>query len=192
MQTPKDYILFILNFIRCIPHLILFFFHKNRSVIQADVKAALKSEDRNYNQVIGLIYLLAFSKHYRNLFYFRTRPYSSLLYMICPQMSHLYIRTKEIGEGMCLIHAFSTEIGAKSIGNNCVIYQQVTIGGDKHGIPVIGDNVTIYSAAVIVGKVTIGNNVVVGANSTVITDVPSNSTVLPGSSKIMRWRTNPE
>ena len=39
----------------------------------------------------------------------------------------------------------------------------------------------------IFGKITIGNNVVIGANATVYKDVPDNSTVLPGSSKIMRW-----
>ena len=103
-------------------------------------------------------------------------------------MPNIFIVTKQIGEGMALVNGFSTTIGAKSIGKNCKIYQQVTIGSYKNGYPTILDNVTIYAGAVIFGKVTIGNNVIVGANATVFTDVPDNCTILPGSSKIMRWK----
>jgi serine O-acetyltransferase len=188
MKTTKEYLLLIFGCIWCFPHLVLYWLHHNKNLVQSDIRAALKSEEKEYSDALGLIHLLTFSKHFRNLFYYRTRPWSPFLRVLCPQMSHLYIRTWKIGGGLCLIHAFSTEIGALSIGTNCTIYQQVTIGGDKHGIPIIGDNVTIYSGAVIVGKVTIGNNVVVGANSTVYIDVPDNSTVLPGSSKVMRWK----
>jgi serine O-acetyltransferase len=98
------------------------------------------------------------------------------------------VESKQIGEGMIIIHGFSTAIGAESIGKNCIIYQQVTIGATKDGFPTILDNVTIYAGAVIIGKITIGNNVVVGANATVFNDVPDNCTVLPGSSRVMKWR----
>ncbi len=71
-----------------------------------------------------------------------------------------------------------------TIGKNCTIFHQVTIGsntadGSKHtGFPVIGDNVMIGAGAKIIGGVKIGNNVRIGANCVVVEDVPDNATVV--------------
>lgn len=56
------------------------------------------------------------------------------------------------------------------IGKNCMIGSCVTIGGrGKHyEVPVIGDNVQISTGSKILGPVHIGDNVVIGANSTVL------------------------
>lgn len=67
--------------------------------------------------------------------------------------------------------------GAK-IGKNCTIFQQVTIGQNSKGHPIIGDNVFIGAGARIIGKVTIGDNVKIGANAVVINDIPSNCTAV--------------
>lgn len=61
------------------------------------------------------------------------------------------------------------------IGDNCVIYQHVTIGAGKDGYPTIGNNVTIYSNTVIIGNIKIGDNTIIGACSFVNTDVPANT-----------------
>ncbi len=45
------------------------------------------------------------------------------------------------------------------------------------GKPVIGDNVRIYTGAVVAGAIRIGNNVTISANSLVTTDIPDNSFV---------------
>ena len=50
--------------------------------------------------------------------------------------------------------------------------------GSRMGTPIIGDKVYIASGAVIVGKVKIGNNVLIAANSFVNFDVPDNSVVI--------------
>lgn len=66
------------------------------------------------------------------------------------------------------------------IGANCRIYHQVTIGNDdkeKFNVPVLGDNVTIYPGAKILGKIKIGNNVRIGANAVVTKDVPDGAFV---------------
>lgn len=65
------------------------------------------------------------------------------------------------------------------IGNDCVIFQNVTIGDrwSKHrasGVPTIGDNVIIGAGAVLLGGITVGNNAVIGANAVVLDDVPEN------------------
>jgi serine O-acetyltransferase len=72
------------------------------------------------------------------------------------------------------------------IGNNVVIYQGVTLGGTgkekgkRH--PTIGNNVVIASGAKVLGSFRIGDNVMIGANSVVLNEVPPNSTVvgIPG------------
>lgn len=74
--------------------------------------------------------------------------------------------------------------GGASIGANCVIFQQVTIGSNTlqdskgNGSPTIGNNVYIGAGAKIIGKVNIGNNVRIGANCVVTSDIPDNSVVV--------------
>ncbi len=187
MKTPQEYILMLFNAIRCIPHLILFVLHKNKPIIKADMARSLENMGLNFNVYFGLLYLLSFCREFRNLFYYRTRPYSFFLNYICRSESTLFIQTKTIGGGLKIIHGFATAIGAVSIGENCTVYQQVTIGGTDDGAPTIGDNVQIFAGAVVFGKITIGNNVTIGANATVFTNVPDNSSVLPGTSKIFQW-----
>lgn len=78
-----------------------------------------------------------------------------------------------------------------TIGKDCVIFQQVTIGSNtladskNQGAPTIGDNVYIGAGAKIIGNVHIGNNVRIGANTTVTKDIPDNSTVVNGDIKII-------
>lgn len=82
---------------------------------------------------------------------------------------------------------------AASIGENCTIFQHVTIGaknvddGERNPdyYPKIGNNVVIYAGATIIGPVKIGDNVVIGANSVVLHDVPANETVVGNPAKII-------
>lgn len=77
-----------------------------------------------------------------------------------------------------------------TIGHNAVIFQQVTIGSvttidsKKRGSPVIGDNCYIGAGAKIIGKIKIGNNVRIGANTVVYSDVPDNSIVTSGTQQV--------
>ena len=63
-----------------------------------------------------------------------------------------------------------------SIGMNCTILHQVTIGlkdWSGEGGPIIGDNVFIGAGAKIIGPVHIGDNVKIGANAVVVKNVKS-------------------
>lgn len=76
------------------------------------------------------------------------------------------------------------------IGENCTIYKGVTIGGDvgkKKGAPKIGNKVWIGSNAAVVGNITIGNNVLIAANSYVNFSVPDNSVVFGNPGVIKNW-----
>lgn len=87
----------------------------------------------------------------------------------------------EIGKGFSLGHCFSIMISKCSIGENCVVMQQVTIGssrgGNRQGYPILGNNVVVCCGAKIIGNVCIGNNVLVGANAVVTKDIPDNAIV---------------
>lgn len=72
--------------------------------------------------------------------------------------------------------------GNAIIGNNCNISQGVTIGvsgiADRRGVPIIEDNVYLGANVVVAGKITIGNNVLIGACSLVNSDVAAHSVML--------------
>lgn len=73
-------------------------------------------------------------------------------------------------------------------GNNCQIYQNVTIGskelyGEKN--PRIGDNVIICSGSILLGDITIGNNSIIAAGSVVLHSVPEN-VLVAGNPAVIR------
>jgi len=93
----------------------------------------------------------------------------------------IYIPVRaNIGKGFT-IHNFSgIFICEANIGENCIVFQGVTIGHlrGQPNPPKIGNNVMLAAGSKVLGSVTIGNNVVVGANSVVMTDIPDNCTVM--------------
>lgn len=94
----------------------------------------------------------------------------------------LEIYSKDIGEGLYLGHAFNITINPNAkIGKNCNIHKGVTIGqenrGKRKGAPQIGDKVWIGVNATIVGKIKIGNNVLIAPNTYINCDIPDDSIV---------------
>jgi serine O-acetyltransferase len=88
-------------------------------------------------------------------------------------------RATLVGPGLFIGHFGGITISASSVlGNNCSVSQNVTIGiggsGENVGVPVIGDDVYIAPGARLFGKITIGNNVKIGANAVIYKDVPDN------------------
>ncbi|MBE6525399.1 MAG: serine O-acetyltransferase [Candidatus Methanomethylophilaceae archaeon] len=98
-----------------------------------------------------------------------------------------------IGENFFIDHATGIVIGETTIiGNNVMIYQGVTLGGvstskgKRH--PTLGDNVVIGANASVLGNITIGNNVRIGAGSVVVKDVPDDCTVVGIPGKIVKMK----
>jgi serine O-acetyltransferase len=187
MPKAIKIIKFFFELFRCSPHLLIFYLHKNKSILRADFKRWKQVLDIKYPDPVTFIYLLSFHKAFRNLFYYRIGVIKYFLNIFCPQLSTLMILTPNIGEGLFIWSGFSTIIGAKSIGKNCMINQMVIIG-KNNGYPTILDNVRIHTGAVIFGDIIVGNNVIIGANTTVYKDVPDNCTVFSESSRFMKWR----
>ncbi len=98
----------------------------------------------------------------------------------------------QIGEKFFIDHGTGTVVGATCIiGNNVKLYQNITLGAksfplDENGNPIKGiprhpvlkDNVIIYSGATILGRVTIGENSVIGGNVWLTHSVPPNSKIV--------------
>lgn len=92
----------------------------------------------------------------------------------------------KVSGGLYISHGFSTIIVAKSIGKNCWINQQVTIGATAlHDCPTIGNDVYIFAGALVLGNITIGNNVKIGAGAVVTKSVPNNCTVVGNPARIV-------
>jgi len=87
----------------------------------------------------------------------------------------------EIGPGLYLPHTSGTVIGARSIGSNVIIYNGVTLGTKELDVvyhpewrPIIGDNVVLGAGAKVLGRIKIGKNTVVCANSLVLRSFSGN------------------
>ena len=90
-----------------------------------------------------------------------------------------------IGKRLFIDHGMGVVIGeATIIGDDCVLYQGVTLGGvgtGEHKVkrhPTLLNNVMISAGAKVIGDVTIGNNSIVGAQTVVLANVPDNCTVV--------------
>lgn len=107
------------------------------------------------------------------------------------RVKYLYEISSEakIGRGFYIGHLGPIIINPNAIiGDNVNISSGVTIGqqnrGIKQGSPIIGNNVFIGANSIIVGKVNIGNNVLIAPGAYVNFDVPNNSIVIGNPGKI--------
>lgn len=96
----------------------------------------------------------------------------------------------KIGKGLYIGHRGTIIINGKAIiGECCNLSPGVTIGqtnrGVRKGAPVIGNKVWIGTNAVLVGNITVGDNVLIAPNAYVNIDIPENSIVIGNPAKII-------
>jgi serine O-acetyltransferase len=89
----------------------------------------------------------------------------------------------QIGGGLFINHFGGIWINPQArLGRFCNMHQGVTIGvggrGRTNGVPQLGDRVNLMPHTVLLGNIRVGNDVMVGANSLVIADVPDHSVVI--------------
>lgn len=106
----------------------------------------------------------------------------------------------KIDDYFAIDHGTGVVIGETCvIGKNVTIYQGVTLGAksfqyDEEGIPmnvprhpIIEDNVTIYSNASVLGRITVGRGSIIGGNVWVTDNVPPDSRIIQGVNRSERF-----
>ena len=137
----------------------------------------------------NFIWIFHNKPEYRSLLYLRLGDVKILKVLYPGQNSlHFEVESSIIGQGLVFQHGYSTIVNVDKLGKNCQIWQNVTLGKEKPGggRPVVGDNVKIFTGAVVVGGITIGNNVMIGANAVVTKSVPDNCTVVGIPARIVK------
>ncbi len=97
----------------------------------------------------------------------------------------------KIGKGLVIDHGMGVVIGETAeIGDNCTLYQGVTLGGTGKDIgkrhPTLGDNVLVGAGAKVLGPFKIGDGSKIAANAVVLDEIPANSTAVGIPAKIVR------
>ena len=167
-----------------------------RSLIN-DIKAIFKNDPAAKN-IEFLLYpgfhAIVFHRIAHALWKFRLPFIPRMISQISRFMTGLEIHPgATIGQGFFVDHGTGVVIGETAvIGNNVVIFHNVTLGGTgKHPgkrHPTIGNNVLIGTGATLLGPITVGDNVKIGANSFIVMkDVPANTTVTGTPARIVKW-----
>jgi serine O-acetyltransferase len=93
----------------------------------------------------------------------------------------------DIGPGFVVHTAHGVLVGKVTMGSNCIVQSGVAL---TYGTGKVGNNVYFGPGAKVIGHAKIGNNVVVVANSLVMTNVPDNTTVIgvPARIRLPRGR----
>ena len=94
-------------------------------------------------------------------------------------------------KGFVIMHPVGVVINSKVVGgNNIVVESGVVIGDEKGKAPVLGSNIFIGAGAKIIGGITIGDNVKIGANAVVVKNLPSNVTAVGIPAKVIQKGVN--
>ncbi len=96
-----------------------------------------------------------------------------------------------IGKGLVIDHGMGVVIGETAeIGDNCTIYQGVTLGGTGKDVgkrhPTLRDNVMVGAGAKVLGPFEIHTGGKIAANAVVLKEVPENSTAVGIPAKVVR------
>ena len=97
----------------------------------------------------------------------------------------------QIGRRLFIDHGAAVVIGETTeIGDDCIIYQGVTLGGTGKDVgkrhPTLGNNVMIGAGAKVLGPMRIGDNTKVAAGAVVLTEIPDNSTAVGIPARVVR------
>ena len=97
----------------------------------------------------------------------------------------------KIGKGLVIDHGMGVVIGETAeIGDNCTLYQGVTLGGTGKDIgkrhPTLGNNVLVGAGAKVLGPFKIGDGSKIAANAVVLEEIPENSTAVGIPAKVVR------
>ena len=96
-----------------------------------------------------------------------------------------------IGKGLFIDHGAGVVIGETAeIGDNCTLYQGVTLGGTGKDVgkrhPTLGNNVMVGSGAKVLGPFKIGDNSKIASNAVVLDEIPADSTAVGIPARVVK------
>ncbi len=189
------------NYPRTLPVYLCVLCSKQKHLVEMDVARWNAITKVHYNLFKSLNWHLTETKEFRNLLQHRlknpSRTVISWLHFFIARilwkpLDSLYLNTFDIGGGLYIQHGFSTIVTAKRIGENCRIFQQVTIGFKDNDTPVLEDNVSVACGAKVLGGITMHSNSIAAAGAVVISEVPENAIVGGVPAKIIRYKDESE
>lgn len=100
----------------------------------------------------------------------------------------VFVRPNSCGPGLRIVHIGGIHLNCIRMGRNCTVTQGVVLGkkNSDENRPIVGDNVELTLGCKVIGRVIVGNHVVVAPNSVVIKDVPDNCVVSGVPARIIK------
>ena len=97
----------------------------------------------------------------------------------------------KIGKGLMIDHGMGVVIGETAeIGDNCTLYQGVTLGGTGKELgkrhPTLGNNVLVGAGAKVLGPFRIGDNTKIAANAVVLAEIPDQCTAVGIPARVVK------
>lgn len=197
MVSRSKKILSVINFPRTFLVYLCVLCSRQKHLIRMDVARWKEIDNCNCGFFMSLNLYLTYKKEFRNLLQHRLKHPSYTLaaiihYFIArilwKPMESLFIYTKDIGGGLYIQHGFATIISAEKIGQNCRIYQQVTVGFKGEHAPVLEDNVSVTCGAKVLGNITMHSHSLAAAGAVVVKDVPERAIVAGVPAKIIGYK----
>jgi serine O-acetyltransferase len=159
-----------------------------KELVDADVDRNLKwSKAPLEGKIMRLNHCLLKKIEFRSIFYLRLRHHKVLCGIndfLLPRMETIEFGNGGIDGGLMVSH-YHCVVFPKKAGKNFRVGPGVVIGRNGD-FPVFGDNVYVAANATVVGDITIGSNVIIGAGSVVTKDVPDNVVVVGNPAKIIK------
>lgn len=164
-------------------------------IIVLDAKRMVFEQQKKYSNLSSIVDLFLESNTcFRDVFYWRCKYKSYFLQWFFKRYPCLLFDGKMKAEGGAFFfhHPFSTVINAQYVGYGCTFRNNTTIGNKKKNgeivAPIIIGGADFGVNSCVIGGITIGKNVTIGAGSVVVKDVPNNAVIAGNPPKLIKMK----